>query len=157
MAKKSQSKQVGFTINELARNFDRTEASIRHLSKTLVPIGKRGKASLYDHTQIDALLKKTVSTSRKSEDTKSLEERKLDLQCQKLQIEIDEKLGKLIPSDEVRRFIATHTSAVTGHLRRQPGELAPLLEGLSVARIEKKLITSGEELIAKLRAMPVDD
>ena len=154
MAQKLQANNGVFTINELARNFDETEATVRHLTKTLTPIGKRGRASLYHHADIDAALKKRISKSRKPAEAKNLEERKLELQCRKLEVEIDEKLGKLIPADEVRRFVATHTSAVTMHLRKMGGELSPQLQGLSVARTEKKISASAEELISKLREMP---
>jgi hypothetical protein len=153
MAQKRQANNVGFTINELARNFDETEATVRHLTKTLTPIGKRGRASLYHHADIDAALKKRISKSRKPAEAKNLEERKLELQCRKLEVEIDEKLGKLIPVDDVRRHFGTHTALVRTHLLKQPEEVAPLLEGLLVAVIEKKLKKHNLEILKRLQEM----
>ena len=130
---------------------------MRKICGSLRPIGRRGNAKVYDPKAVQSLLAGKVERSQKSVEIKALEKRKLELQCKKLEVEIDEKLGKLIPADDVRHFVSLHTSAVTTHVRRQGGELAPLLEGLSVNRMEKMIDVAGEELIAKLRQMPLDD
>ena len=150
-------KPKGHTVIELAQTFEESEQTVRSFVAQLKPIGVNGRSKTYDYKDVKRVLDSRQKRSKKPDGVKGSEQRKLDLQCRKLELDIEEREGKLIPQDEVRRFIATHTSAVTTHIRRQPGELASLLEGLSVARIEKKLTTSGEELIAKLRAMPVDD
>ena len=126
---------------------------MRHHATTLTPIGKRGKAALYDLQEMDSLLKKSIAQTPRTAAAKTLEERKLDLQCQKLQVEIDERKGRLIAVDDVRRFVSTHSHAVTMHVRKLGGELAPQLQGLTVAKAEKKINAAGEELIANLRSM----
>lgn len=146
----------GQTVAELAASYGKALEVMRKHCRELRPTGKKGRANLYDPKAVESLLAGKVERSKKPEDIKELEKRKLRLQCEKLQVEIDERLGKLIPADDVRRFVATHTSAVTSHIRRQGGELSPLLEGLTVAKMEKKINAAGEELIAKLRKMPFE-
>ena len=119
-----------------------------------MPSGKRGKANLYDYSEVGDVLKNTIKRTAKSSEAKSLEERKLELQCQKLEVEIDEKLGKLLPIDAVRSAYMTFVGHVRTHLIKQPGEIAPALEGLPVPRIQKELERHNAELMAKLSDLP---
>ena len=154
MPRKKQAEPVGHTVVELAQAFEMPEQTIRSFVAQIKPNGKKGRGKTYDFKEVKKVLASKRPKRARSEEAKNLEERKLELQCRKLEVEIDEKLGKLIPADEVRRFVATHTSAVTMHLRKMGGELSPQLQGLSVARTEKKISASAEELISKLREMP---
>ena len=142
-------------MTELAVAFGRSDDSIRALVKTIMPSGKRGRANLYDYSEVGDVLKNTIKRTAKSSEAKSLEERKLELQCQKLEVEIDEKLGKLLPIDAVRSAYMTFVGHVRTHLIKQPGEIAPALEGLPVPRIQKELERHNAELMAKLSDLPV--
>jgi hypothetical protein len=153
----TRSPKEGLSVPELARSFDKSIPTIRHYVSSLQPVGKRNKSHLYSLADVRKVFEEAIHNKGKSGSRAKLEEQKLDLQCQRLQIDIDERLGKLLPVDEVRRHFATYTSAVTSHTRRLGGEIAPLLQGLSVAKMEKKIDASGEEMIAKIRGTPYDD
>ncbi|MDA7633158.1 DUF1441 family protein [bacterium] len=153
----SNSPKEGLSVPELAKSFDKSIPTIRHYVSNLQPVGKRNKSHLYSLADVRKVFEEAIHNKGKSGSRAKLEEQKLDLQCQRLQIDIDERLGKLLPVDEVRRHFATHTSAVTTHTRRLGGEIAPLLQGLSVAKMEKKINESQEEMIAKIRETPYDD
>ena len=49
----------------------------------------------------------------------------------------------------------TFVGHVRTHLIKQPGEIAPALEGLTVPRIQKELERHNAELMAKLSDLPV--
>ena len=143
----------GRTVKELAASYGKSVTMMHKVCGVLKPVGRHGQANAYDPKAVQSLLSGKVERSKKSDRVKELEKRKLELQCRKLEVEIDEKAGKLIPVDDVRQFVTMHTSTVTTHARRQGGELAPLLQGLSVAKAEKKINAANEEMIAKLRSM----
>jgi hypothetical protein len=154
-----QSTVEGVTLTEIAQVFGKGRDTIRAQLVALNPISKRGKENLYSLPAVQAVMDRIRPKGEgpANADREDLEKKKLDLQCQRLQIDIDERLGKLLPVDEVRRHFATYTSAVTTHTRKLGGEIAPLLQGLSVAKMEKKIDASGEEMIAKIRGTPYDD
>ena len=144
----------GYTLTELAKAFGETSHTIRHTIAALNPIGKRGKANLYSHAEVAAKLAKRISRTRKSEEVKGSEQRKLDLQCRKLELEIEEKEGKLLRVDDVRSEFAKFCGFVRSHLIKQPSQVTPALEGLSVTRMQKVLTTHNKELLAKLATEP---
>lgn len=156
---KKQSTVEGVTLTEIAQVFGKGRDTVKAQLVALNPISKRGKENVYSLPAVQAVMSRVRSKDdgHASEGKEDLEKKKLDLQCQRLQIDIDERLGKLLPVDEVRRHFATYTSAVTTHARRLGGELAPLLQGLSVAKMEKKINASEEEMIAKIRGTPYDE
>ena len=145
------------TVAELATRFERSVGMMHKVCAPVSSIGKRGRANLYDPAAIESLLADKTKRKTKSSEVKELERQKLELQCRKLEVEINEKLGKLIPVDDVRRFVETHTSTVALLAQRLGGELAPQLQDVSVAQAEKVINAAGEELIAELRRMPWDD
>jgi hypothetical protein len=68
------------------------------------------------------------------------------LQCEKLQIDIaratidlDIARGKLIPADEARESMTRVVSGARAFFLKIPGDIAPQLEGLPAATIQKRL------------------
>ncbi|MDA7511142.1 hypothetical protein N8612_05630 [Verrucomicrobia bacterium] len=157
MKPKNMKKTKGHTIVELAQAFETSEQSIRNFVAQLKPVGVKGRSKTYDFKEVKNILSSRRSRAPKSEEIRELERRKIDLQCQRLQIDIDERERRLLPVDEVRRCFSIHTSAVRNQLLRQASELAPLLSGLSVAKIEKKINESGEEVLEILRKTEFDE
>ena len=152
----SNSREEGLSVPELAKSFDKSIPTIRHYVSNLQPVGKRNRSHLYSLADVRKVFEEAIHNKGKSGSRAKLEEQKLNLQCQRLQIDIDERLSKLLPVDEVRHHFATHTSAVRSHILKQGGELAPILQGLSVAKTEKKIHDYGEQMLKKLREMPFD-
>ncbi|MDB4798821.1 DUF1441 family protein [Verrucomicrobia bacterium] len=143
----------GVTLTEVAQVWGKSRDTVRNQMVSVNPIGKRGLEHVYSLPAVKAVMEKIQPRSEKDSDREELEKRKLELQCERLQIDIDERLGKLMPIDDVRHHFATHTSTVRMHLLKMGGELAPVLQGLAVAKAEKKINASGERVLAKLREM----
>ena len=141
----------GVTLTEVAQVWGKSRDTVRAQMVSISPIGKRGKENVFSLPAVRAVMEKVQPRGEKGSEKEALEKKKLDLQCQRLQIDIDEREGRLLPVDEVRRHFSTYTSAVRTHLLKRSGELAPLLQGLSVARMEKKINESGDEVLALLR------
>lgn len=155
---KKQIEPEGVTLTEIAQVFGKSRDTVRAQLVSLHPVAKRGKENVYSLPAVQAVMDRIRSKGDATTDEgkEDLERKKLDLQCQRLQIDIDERLSKLMPIDEVRHHFATHTSAVRSHILKQGGELAPILQGLSVAKTEKKINDYGEQMLKKLREMPFD-
>ncbi|MBA0088782.1 MAG: hypothetical protein HRJ53_27650, partial [Acidobacteria bacterium Pan2503] len=72
-------------------------------------------------------------------DKSVIEKNRLDARLKA--IEIDQKMGELIPREAVNREIDTANQIVVAELRKSLGlELPPRLEGLSAVEIKKKLL-----------------
>lgn len=158
MPKHRAKKQVtveGVTLTEVAQTFGKSRETIKAQLVSLKPLGKRGTENIYSLPAVQAVMSKIRSKGDgpASKDKEELEKRKLELQCDKLQIEIDQRLGKLIPVEEVRRHFATHTAAVRAHLLKLPAELCPLLEGLTIGAMEKKAKRYNLEVMKRLQEM----
>lgn len=155
-ARKRQSKPKAdaFTIGELAKAFGETVDTIRAQCKALTPVGKKGKAQLYNHSQVKDRLDKRIKRSGKSEEVKGSEQRKLDLQCRKLELDIEEREGKLLKREEVRSELAKFHGFIRARLVKFGGEISPALEGLSVPRIQKAIDKHVGELLKKLSEEP---
>jgi hypothetical protein len=147
----------GVTLTEVAQVWGKSRDTVRAQMVAVNPIGKRGKENIYSLPAVRAVMEKVQPRTEKGSEKEKLERRKLDLQCTLLKIEIDVREGRLLPLDEVRRCFSIHTSAVRNQLLRQASELAPLLSGLSVEKIEKKINESGEEVMAILRKTEFDE
>ena len=143
----------GVTLTEVAQVWGKSRDTVRNQMVSVTPIGKRGLEHVYSLPAVKAVMEKIQPRSEKNSAKEELEKRKLELQCERLQIEIDERLGRLLPVDEVRRHFATHTSTVRMHLIKMGGELAPVLEGLTVAKAEKTINAAGDRVLEKLREM----
>ena len=156
MPKHRAKKQVaveGVTLTEVAQTFAKSRDTVKAQLVALKPIGKRGKENLYSLPAVKGIMERIRSKADgpASKDKEELEKRKLELQCDKLQIEIDERMRRLIPVAEVSQQFLSHANAVRSHLLRQPGEVAALLEGLTPAKIETVLTKHNEGILSKLR------
>lgn len=65
-------------------------------------------------------------------------------------IDLEERLGKLIPREQVTAQIHAAVFAFRTELESLPGKLAPQLPGLQIAEIELRLRTSIQEALMKL-------
>jgi len=79
------------------------------------------------------------------------------LQCEKLEIDIaratidlDIARGKLIPADEARESMTRVVSGARSFFLKIPGDLAPQLEGLPAATIQRKLRAAIVEVLTML-------
>lgn len=139
MANAQSKKKKGKTIAELAREFNRPLQSMRSFCLELVPVGKDGNSKLFNPAEVKTLLATKIARAGKTTAQQDLEARKLELQCQKLQNEIDVQVRNLLPVGEVTRCISTLVESVRTHLLAMPPEVAPLIEGQPVHKIQQIL------------------
>ena len=142
---------TGESITELARRHGRSREVIRNYCLELDQTGKRGNAKLYDPAAMGKLLASRPHRKPKSADVEALENRKLRLQCEKLEVEINARRARLIPREDVENFYTFHTATVSRLTTKLAHDVAPKVKGQSVAKTEKILDAAGEELIAVLR------
>ena len=73
------------------------------------------------------------------QDVATLKARKIDLECQKLLLDIERKRGQLIPIDEALLQFRTILYAVREEMKRMPAELAYEVSGVSPAEAEDRI------------------
>ena len=83
----------GLTVPQLAKYLDKSIPTVRHYVSNLQPSGKKGRSHLYKLDDVQKVFEETITQTPKSAAKQHLESRKLVLQCQRLQIDIDERSG----------------------------------------------------------------
>jgi len=136
-------------LKEIAETFNKTYEGVRSAVASLKSY-RKGRKIYYSLAEVKPIMEKLISRSKKPASQQELERKKLELQCEKLRVEIDERKKNLLPAAEVARHFQTFAGSARSHLLKQPGEIAAILEGLPVAKIEKELERHNLGLLAKL-------
>lgn len=147
----------GKTVGELANQFEVATATMRNIAMQLKPVGKRGRSMLYDPKAVAAILSNQAERKQKPPELKDLEKKKIELQCRKLEIEIERTMRTLVPVDEVRGHLQRMIDQVRRHLLTMPAICAPLVVGHDDRDAERILREHHLEMLATLQGMEFEE
>lgn len=107
---------------------------------------------VHDHAQMSIYLaeKQPGTAEEVGGDLNDARKRKIDLECQRLELQIRREEGELIEMEAVNDALLRIGLAVRMAHSKAMDELAPMLEGLSAAKIKAKLIPYFEGLDREL-------
>jgi len=113
--------------------------------------------SFYGRFKVSSVGNEKLERRRMCPEKEALIIRRLELQCQRIQVEIDNKLATLMPREEAVRCFKIHSEAVKRCLRNAAREIPPKIVSQPVGRMEKIISEHNFGVLRELREIDFED
>lgn len=151
---------MGKSVNkrELAEILGKSERALTDWQADGLPVeraGERGESNRYDTERV---IQWWVDREVGKVQTESAKDRLARLQADRVQIDIDEKMARLVPIDQIEPTWLALISAARSYLRAEPDRLAHMLEASEGVDAKRDLLAEVfDEFLRKLAAYEPDD
>ena len=147
---------LGLPPDEMARRLDLTPRRLQMLAaEGVLPRVGRGRYPEHE-TTVAYIRHLRQQASGQSGQLQTERATLTKLQADKLRLDTEERLGQLIPAEDLRTVLQAAFGNCRARLLSLPARLAPLLEGLAVGEIRQQLTEAIKDVCAELSATRVE-